>query len=196
MRPTKIASTLCALATLAAPGIASASDPAAAAPDAQKNGVSFGFAISRFQDDFGASLLASTPFFAGDSLRLTLGGGIAWYPYAPSSTPPGDQVWTMYEHGRLVIEGGHRLGELPLRLYGFGGFTTLFASELSTTTVHPGGVGGFGFELYMPAQGRDGPVSYFIELGGIGSGAQGDKIPGKPIFANGFLIQVGLRVYP
>jgi hypothetical protein len=39
------------------------------------------------------------------------------------------------------------------------------------------------------------PVSYFIELGGIGVGANADKVPGKPIYSNGFLISVGVRGY-
>jgi hypothetical protein len=41
----------------------------------------------------------------------------------------------------------------------------------------------------------DVPVSYFIELGGVGTGANADKVTGNPIYSNGFLISVGFRGY-
>ena len=37
-------------------------------------------------------------------------------------------------------------------------------------------------------------INYFIELGGVGTGAKADKIAFKPIYSNGFLIDVGFRV--
>jgi hypothetical protein len=48
----------------------------------------------------------------------------------------------------------------------------------------------------MPTNHQDGPVSYLIELGGIGTGARADHLPTKPLLANGFLITVGMRFYP
>jgi hypothetical protein len=194
------ASMLAVALGLAFEGHARADEPAAAPaapePGPRNTGFALGFDLSRFQDDFGGGLLVSTPSFWNDAVRLTLGGGVAWYPYGVSSS--GSQEWDLYEHGRLVVEGGKRFRDLPLRLYGFGGVTTLFISQLSTTSVGVGAVGGFGFEVYEPAThgGGEGPGSYFIELGGIGTGLQADKLAGKPIFANGLLIQVGLRIYP
>jgi hypothetical protein len=126
---------------------------------------------------------------------MGLGGGIAWYPYRMLSD--GTQRWELYGHVRLVVEGGGRIEGLPLRLYGFGGPILLLPPEtLTSADARIGGIGGFGFEFYMPRQGKDGPVSYLIELGGIGTGAQADNAIGTPIFANGFLATAGLRFYP
>ena len=35
--------------------------------------------------------------------------------------------------------------------------------------------------------------NYFIEIGGVGSGATADKVVGNPIYANGLMINVGYR---
>ena len=37
-------------------------------------------------------------------------------------------------------------------------------------------------------------MNYFIEMGGVGTGAIAEKSIGKPIYSNGFLLSVGLRV--
>ena len=162
--------------------------------DEKRSGLSLGFALHRFQDDFGMSGVIGTPTFAGDTLRITAAGGVAWFPHGQSSS---GETWVSYGHTRLVIEGGRRLDGVPIRLYGFGGATALIVpKELSSDGFTMGGVGGFGFEFYMPKGGRDGPVSYFIELGGIGTGAHANRQAASPIFANGFLATVGLRVYP
>jgi len=35
-------------------------------------------------------------------------------------------------------------------------------------------------------------LSYFAEIGGMGTGAKADKIPSKPIYSNGFTTSAGL----
>ncbi|HEY5825345.1 MAG TPA: hypothetical protein VIT44_13315, partial [Cyclobacteriaceae bacterium] len=52
-----------------------------------------------------------------------------------------------------------------------------------------GGYGLFGFEFFMHSS-----SNYFIELGGIGTGARADKIASQPIYSNGFLISTGFRL--
>jgi hypothetical protein len=185
----------------AVPTTTPASSPVPVQDDAVYNdGFSFGFNLDRFHDDFGMTGQVSTPTFARDTFRITAGGGLTWYTGATNGN--GDNVWLPYYHGRLVFEVGARLKGTPIRLYGVSGVVAIFTpSRLAGDVVHPGGYGGFGFEFYMPARhddGRtkDGPVSYMIELGGIGTGTQADNLPGKPIIANGFLATVGLRVYP
>jgi hypothetical protein len=191
---------LAALPVLLGPGLPTPASahgaPAEGADTAgQNNGFSLGMNLHRFQDDFGMSLIVGTPTLFGDSTRFTVGGGIAWYPYRELSD--GTEVWEWYGHTRAVVEGGGRIEGLPLRLYGVGGLILLLTPDrLASRPVHPGGYGGFGFEFYMPRAGRDGPVSYLVELGGIGTGAQADNAIGTPIFANGFLVTVGMRVYP
>jgi hypothetical protein len=169
-------------------------------PYAANGGLSLGYTLHRFQDDFGLGASVGSPTFGGDRLRVTLGGGVAWYPYG--ITAEGEQTWIDYGHLRLVFEGGLRAPGSPIRVYGFGGPVLYIAPDrLSSKAVSVGGIGGFGFEYYFMYNGpsgspeRDGPVSYFLELGGVGNGAKADRLPTKPSFGNGFLITVGLRWY-
>jgi hypothetical protein len=168
--------------------------PIPASSAATNEGFSVGWSIHRFQDDFAVGASASTPSMAARTLRITAGGGVAWYPHARNGA--GDETWKIYGHTRLVIEAGRRIQGTPLRLYGFGGPTLLFIDDLSNDKLAAGGVGGFGFEFFMPKAGRDGPVSYRIELGGIGTGARADRQTGAPIFANGLLIGAAMHFYP
>ncbi len=167
--------------------------PAAAdGPVKAREGVSVGGTLHRFQDDFGIGAALASPHFAGGRLRVTLAGGISWYPYAADAA--GDQEWAPYGDMRLVVEGGERAPGSPVRLYGFGGPSLFIVPDrLSETRVSVGGIGGFGFEYYFTATGRDGPISYFTEAGGIGSGARADRLDGKPLLGNGFFVTAGLR---
>jgi hypothetical protein len=165
-----------------------------AASTATNEGFSVGWSVHRFQDDFAIGASISTPSMVARTLRITAGGGVAWYPHARTSG--GDETWKTYGHTRLVLEAGRRIQDTPLRLYGFGGPTLLFVDNLSTDQVSAGGVGGFGFEFFMPKAGRDGPVSYRIELGGIGTSGRADRQAGAPIFANGLLISAAMHFYP
>jgi hypothetical protein len=177
--------------------------PAAEQPAADegryRNGFAMGINLNRFHDDFGLSALFASPSIAKDMFRIVLAGGLAWYTSAVNGN--GDNVWLPYYHGRLVLESGTRIKGTPIRLYGVGGVVAIFTpSRLSGDVVHPGGYGGFGFEFFFQEHGdgpaKDAPVSYHIELGGIGTGTQADNLPGKPIIANGFLATVGFRFYP
>jgi len=158
-------------------------------------GAAVGMAVQRLQDDFGVSGFFTSPAFFDGSARLTVAGGAAWYPYGRTSA--GDQDWIPYGYTRIVVESGHRLGQAPLRLYGFGGvIITFLPKRLSDDLVSVGGVGGFGFEFFGPTSSGSAPVSYFIELGGAGSSARATNQPGRPALLNGFLIQSGVRFYP
>lgn len=178
-------SLLVAAATLASHGEARADD---ARPSA-------GYTIHRLQDDFALGALVSSPFFLHDALRVTLGGGIAWYPHATDDR--GREDWAHYGDVRLVIEGGSRGPGDSTRVYGFGGpVLLLLPDRLSSDRVAVGGMGGFGFEHHFRGAGGEWPVSYFIELGGIGSGARANALAGSPLLANGFFATVGFRWYP
>jgi hypothetical protein len=77
-----------------------------------------------------------------------------------------------------------------LRLYGEGGVIMLLpSSEFSNESNVMGGYGVFGFEFHM-----DRANNYFIEIGGVGTGATAEKIPTNPIYSNGFTISVGYRL--
>jgi hypothetical protein len=78
-------------------------------------------------------------------------------------------------------------------LYAEGGIVFLFPNPVfSDDDINLGGYGLFGFEFFFTEETSRNP-SYFIELGGIGTGAVADKIATNPLYANGFLISVGFR---
>lgn len=65
----------------------------------------------------------------------------------------------------------------------------LFPSDaFSSRSVQFGGYGLFGFEFLL-----DQHMRYFLEAGGVGTGARADRIEGAPIYSNGFVINVGVR---
>ncbi len=174
---------------------AAVASPALAAPGPHNDGFALGFTIHRFHDDFGLGALVSSPSFLEGLLRFSAGGGVAWFPRALDDE--GYETWKGYGHTRFVFESGARIAATPLRLYGFGGVTALFLpDELSSKKVRIGGVGGFGFEFrFQRPAGGDAPISYFIELGGMGVGAKADRLPYRPLIANGFLTTTGFRAY-
>ena len=166
-----------------------------AAESATNVGSAIGMTVQRLQDDFGVSGSWSSPAFLNEKARMTASGGVAWYPNGTGAS--GDQEWVPFGHSRVVVESGHRVGRSPLRLYGFGGAILIFRSErLSRDVLALAGTGGFGFEFFAPSSVVNAPVSYFIEIGGVGSGARATNLPGKPILLNGFVVQAGLRFYP
>ncbi|HEY8041603.1 MAG TPA: hypothetical protein VIF15_17470 [Polyangiaceae bacterium] len=192
-------------ATALLPSAARADDLAATPPtppaehttpryDASKAGASLGMDLRRFQDDFGIGATVSTPEL-WRWFRLTLGGGVAWYPHGVASN--GNEEWDMLGHGRLVVEVGptFQLG-IPVRPYGFGGTAALLLPRsLSNQGVAFGGVGGFGVELAFMSGALSGPVTYFMEVGGCGYDATASKLPTNPNIASGLLLGAGLRVY-
>ena len=158
-------------------------------------GSAVGMTVQRLQDNFGMSGTWSSRAFFNEKARTTASGGVAWYPNGTSAS--GDQEWVPFGHSRVVVESGHRVGGAPLRLYGFGGAILIFRSErLSSDVLALAGTGGFGFEFFAPTGMVNAPVSYFIEIGGVGSGARAANLSGQPILLNGFVVQSGLRFYP
>jgi hypothetical protein len=176
------------------------------APVHSNEGFSFGVELNSFQFDFGFGGRIATPSI-GHFLRIAGSGGVAWFPNAPQAVSSGCtgggfsgkgcapaatlDTWDAYYYGRLQIElTGPQLG--PVRTYAFAGAILLgVPSDLSSTEIDIGGVGGFGFEFLL---GRY--SSYFVELGALGTGATADHLVDSPTFANGFLITVGSRFYP
>jgi hypothetical protein len=71
-------------------------------------GSAIGMAVHRLQDNFGLSGSWSSPAFFDGKVRITPGGGVAWYPYG--ATASGDQDWVPFGHSRVVVESGHRVG--------------------------------------------------------------------------------------
>ena len=152
----------------------------------KSNGMVYGFQLGQYQKDFGFGLNITSPLFVHDNIALRLRGNLMFNEHPENN----ETQWTPYSNVSLgIMSGRTKLGDY-LAVYGEGGVIGLFPSdEFSTEDFVFGGYGIFGFEFLI-----DDHVNYFIELGGVGTGAEADQIPNAPIYSNGFLINVGFRV--
>lgn len=145
-----------------------------------------GLQIAQYQQDFGIGLNATSPYFAYDKVAVRLRANLMWNEHL---TDAGTSTWSNYSNLSVGIVGvGGQIGN-SIRLYGEGGFILLFPSEaFSSNNTDFGGYGLFGFEFFMSPF-----TNYFIEIGGVGTGAREDKLPTQTIYSNGLLIDVGFR---
>lgn len=142
--------------------------------------------VGRHQNDFGIGLHMTSPYFASGKMAVRLRGNLVWNEHPDRQ---GEATWTPYSNVSLGFV--QSVGEINnfVRIYGEAGAIWLFPStEFSSQTIQFGGYGLFGFEFFF-----DKHMNYFFEAGGVGTGAKADKIAGKPIYSNGFLINVGIR---
>jgi hypothetical protein len=155
--------------------------------DIISNKFSAGFHLSQYKDDFGFGLNLTSPYIAKNNLAFRLRGNIMFFEHIKDE----ETTWTPYSNLSIGIIGvGGKVGDF-IRLYGEGGAILLFPSEeFSSESMVFGGYGLFGFEFYMNYS-----FNYFIEIGGIGSGATADKIDNKPIYSNGLSISTGFRAH-
>lgn len=157
------------------------------------NKFNFGFNLNNYQNDFGIGLNITSPFLAGGYLAFR---GRANLQFLQHLTNDGTETtWSPYQNYQLGVVGvGGTAGGFA-RFYGEGGVVFVTpSSEFSSSSLETGGYGLFGFEFFMSSQ-PDTPIAYFIELGGMGLGASADKVPGQPIYSNGFTASVGFRMY-
>lgn len=159
----------------------------AMAQESQINrGAGFGFQLNQYERDFGIGLSATSPYFVHHAIAARARGNLMFYEHPEN----GATIWTGYSNASLglVGVGGYVAGFI--RLYGEGGIIALFPDDdFSTKDFVIGGYGLFGFEFFMTEM-----TNYFIEIGGVGTGAEADKIPNKPIYSNGLLISTGFRI--
>lgn len=150
-------------------------------------GFGIGFHLGQFQKDFSLGLDLTSPYFVDDRIAVRVKGNIAWNEHINSVL---ETTWTSYSNLSIGVVGvGGTVGDF-MRLYGEGGFLFLFPSEeFSSESSEIGGYGLFGFEFFMSPN-----MNYYLEIGGVGTGAVADKVVGKPIYSNGLLINVGFRI--
>jgi len=143
--------------------------------------------VGQHQRDFGIGLHITSPYFANQKMAVRLKGNLIWNEHLNSYS---ETTWTSYSNLSLgFVQSVAEINNF-IRLYGEGGAILLFpSSEFSSKSIQFGGYGLFGFEFFI-----DKHVNYFFEAGGVGTGAKADKIVGKPIYSNGFLINVGVRL--
>ncbi len=151
-------------------------------------GLSFGFQVGQYQKDFAFGINVTSPYFASGAIAVRLRANLAFNEHEMAGS--GYITWSPYSNVSLGFAGSGGMASEKIRLYGEGGLVCILpSSQFSSQAYNFGGYGLFGFEFFMN------PIaSYFIEIGGIGTGAIADKLPKKPIYSNGLMINAGFRM--
>ncbi|MEQ1585392.1 MAG: hypothetical protein ABL895_05900 [Cyclobacteriaceae bacterium] len=150
-------------------------------------GLGCGLQVIQYQKDFGIGLNATGPYFANDRIAIRARVNMVFNEHLKNGTI----TWTPYSNASLGIIGvAGYVGDF-IKLYGEGGMIWLFPSaDFSSKEFMLGGYGLFGFEFYM-----NNSNCYFLEIGGVGTGATADLVSTKPIYSNGLIISAGFRLH-
>ncbi|MBL7739613.1 MAG: hypothetical protein JNK14_10360 [Chitinophagaceae bacterium] len=152
----------------------------------KSNAIAIGFHINQFQNDFGIGLNLTSPYFA-KHLAIKLRTSLMWNEFLPSGE--NETVWASYANSQLGILLRTPVIENKINVYSEGGAAILFPNNKATARGNViGGYGLFGFE-FLPKD----KFNYFVEFGGIGTGAQTEKAEIIEVYSNGFLMSVGMR---
>ena len=162
----------------------------AIASDDRYDASSVGFALSSGNGDFSTGVAVTSPWFLGSSVAVQAAAMQSWYIHGVDESS-GEESWMPYSSYKLGVMGGSVTSNGFMRMYGVGGLLYIAPNKkISDKTSVLGSYGAFGFEFFS---GRN--LNYYIELGANGISAHADKLPGKPIYSNGFSTTVGLRYY-
>lgn len=144
--------------------------------------------INSYGGNFGVGVNVTSPLFLHGYAAVRASENYQWLDHIDAT---GNHTWTGYHVLKLGAVGiGGTLHDI-IRLYGEGGVTAVLPdASMSKESAVIGGYGLFGFEFMVRHN-----LVYFIELGGIGTGATAEKLPQKPIYTNGFMASAGLRVH-
>jgi hypothetical protein len=151
-----------------------------------------GFQLVNNQQDFGMGIQVTSPFLAGGWFAIRGRANVQFHQHLNTESTT---TWSPYGSFQLGAVGvGGKAGGFA-RFYGEGGLVLLLPNaDFSSSSTELGGYGYFGFEFFLSSNPAN-PAAYFVELGGIGTGAKADKLQGDPIYSNGFAISVGFRGY-
>ncbi len=156
-------------------------------PNEMSTALSLGFQLNQFQNDFGLGAQLTTPYFFYDRMAVKTRANLMFLEHIEGNA----YTWTPYTNISLGLVGTSARVSNFMHLYGEGGVLLILpADNFSSQDAVVGGYGIFGFEFYLFSSGN-----YFIEIGGVGSGATADKIPFNPIYSNGLSISTGLRFF-
>ncbi len=152
----------------------------------KSNKTEIGFNISQYQKDFGIGLHVISPYFFRKMVAIKVGTNMQWFENSNGT----ETTWTTYQNIQIGMRGRSTPVTHHISVYGEGGvFIILPNSDFSSQSSVVGGYGLFGFEFRIVPG-----FAYFIELGGVGTGATADKIASKPIYSTGFLTNIGLKI--
>lgn len=152
-----------------------------------KDKLGLGFSVNQFQNDFGIGLNVISPYFVNSSIAATISVNLQWLQHSNQNTT----TWTPYQNIQIGIQGRSFIIDDKIFIYGEGGLITILPNNVfSSKNYVLGGYGAFGFGFKIKPN-----YGFFIELGGVGTGATADKVKASPIYYNGFLIKVGYAVH-
>lgn len=176
--------TLLSLCFFISPLISSEADKSSLETD--KNSVELGYNISKYQNDFGIGLQMLSPYFIKSRVAIKIGANYQWLEHVKGTKT----TWTGYQNYQFGVRTRSSVIGEKIFIYGEGGLMVLLPnSGFSSKKTLYGGYGLFGFEFKPYPY-----FSYFLELGGVGTGARADKLATEPFYSNGFLTNVGFRV--
>lgn len=150
------------------------------------NSVNIGIQLSQYQQDFGAGMTLTSPWFGQQRIAVRARSHVMFHEHMQEQ----ETTWNPYLNATIGVTGKTgRIGDSIL-LYGEGGVIGLFPSDdFSSESFEFGGYGLFGFEFYMNPD-----SNYFIEIGAVGTGAKADEVANEPIYSNGLTISTGFRL--
>lgn len=152
----------------------------------QPNKFELGLNINQFQRDFGVGVHLISPYFLYSKVAVRAGANFQWLEYYNGT----ETTWTPYQNFQLGLRARNPIIENKLFIYSEGGILIILPhDDFSSKSTEFGGYGLFGFEFKPSSR-----IAYFLELGGVGTGAKADELPTQPIYSNGFLINVGFRI--
>jgi len=155
--------------------------------DPLPKGMSFGFNISEIQNDFGVGIDFASPYFLADRVGIRARANLRWFEHIDENL---SSTWSPYGQFSLGVVSVAREFSDVLRLYGEGGVIGIVPDEtFSSESFEFGGYGLFGFEFFVMPK-----LNYYMEIGGVGTGARADGVIGDPIFSNGLSVAAGFRV--
>lgn len=149
---------------------------------------SVGFSLSQAQRDFGTGVHVVSPVIA-DIASIKGSMTLAWNEFIPRGGEATE--WAPYTSMQFGLRSEPQRIAGDISLYGEGGFFGILPnSRFTNETFVPGGYGLFGFQFTMQKR-----AAYFIEIGGVGSGATAELATGRPIYSNGLFIATGFRLH-
>ena len=149
-----------------------------------------GWSINNFSGNYGLGLEMQSPAFFNDIVHLRLSGAYNWVQGTRRGA--NSETWSPYGLFRLGAFSSSFILGTPIRGYGGGGLVLLTPTDsVSTKNVEFGGYGLVGLEFFL----ADKNFPLYMELGGIGTGAQADQLERSQIYANGFLMSWGFRYF-
>lgn len=147
-----------------------------------------GYNLNQFQHDFGIGLNLTSPYFFHHQVALRVSGNLQWLQNVLPFTA--ETTWSHYGAYKAGVTSIGAFISKSIRMYGEGGLVLIVPNkDFSSKSTVFGGYGLFGFSFFVRQN-----LSYFIEMGGIGTGAVAEKSLYKPIYANGFTTSVGIRI--